>query len=73
MTTQELIAKLDAEHDKLEAELPEHYLSFGKYKFWYPGNDEAYQSDKYEIRKKLDRQSDIRKIQEVIRSETERT
>ena len=33
MTVDELLAKLDAEYDKLESELPEHFLAYGRFKY----------------------------------------
>ena len=73
MTTKELLAKLEAEYTKLESELPGHYLDFGKYAYWYPKDLETvYQTDKYEIGRKLKRQAEIREIQNTIETEVQR-
>jgi hypothetical protein len=69
MTVEQLLAKLNTEYDKLEAELPAHYLAYGKYRYWYPGDADEYQSDRREIQNKLARQEEIRAIQYKIRQE----
>ena len=71
MTVDELLAKLDAEYDKLESELPEHFLAYGRFKYSYP-TDTGYQSDKYEIDRKHKRQNEIRDTQYAIKREVER-
>jgi hypothetical protein len=71
MTVDELLAKLDAEYVRLESELPEHFLSYGRFKYSYP-TDTSYHHDKAEIERKQKRQNKIREIQSVIRIESER-
>lgn len=72
MTVDELLAKLDAEYGSLESELPAHFLAYGRSCYSYPKDTLSYQSDKYEIDKKIARQKEIRNIQNLIRWEVER-
>jgi len=71
MTVDELLAKLDAEYDRLAADLPEHYEAYGRFRYSYP-QDTGYQSDKYDLDRKLARQKEIRSVQNDIRTEERR-
>jgi hypothetical protein len=71
MTVDELLAKLDAEYERLESELPAHYEAYGRHVHWYKDST-GYQSDKYDLDKKIARQTEIRSIQSEIRHEHER-
>ena len=70
MTVDELLAKLDAEYDKLESALPEHYQRLGVSAFSYP--EQEHHSYRYEISSRRDRQSEIRKIQATLKREVGR-
>ena len=71
MTVDELLAKLDAEYDRLESELPAHYLAYRRFRYTYP-TDTGYHSDKYDIERKRARQGEILSFQNDIRRELER-
>lgn len=69
MTTDELLAKLDDEHERLESELPELYQTYGRYAYAYPNDQNVYNCEREEIRNKLARQQQIRDRQRIIKEE----
>jgi hypothetical protein len=71
MTVDELLSKLDAEYDRLESELPAHFLEYGRFKYSYP-TDTRYHYSKAEIDRILKRQKEIRDSQIQIRKEKDR-
>ena len=72
MTVDELLAKLDAEYDKLEAGKPNHYMKIGKH---YKVSGEEYWETKDAVQQMdwdIERQTTIRNLQKLIRMEVER-
>ena len=69
MTTDELLAKLDAEDAELESRLPDLYCHYGRCLYSYPNADPT---QKYEIRNILDRKEEIRVFRNELKKEVGR-
>jgi hypothetical protein len=69
MTTDELLAKLDAEFNAISGELPAIYEKYGRVKYSYP-DDKSFPM--WEIRNRRDRQEEILEFKARLTQEVEK-